>query len=153
MALLWARTASKAMTWEQVQDRHPIYKSEVDEYGEEHNDFDFPLHALAHGTDDDPYAEEGENSYKSAHDLDFTYEHVDPHDIKAAPQEPGDPRVNRAREGYEKGHDVPPPLLVKRAGEYHVADGHHRTVGARKAGKKTIKCIVAHSPMTDRLEY
>ena len=109
---------------------------------ERHNDdFDLPVTALALGTEDDPMAE-----FQDAYDLPVSGERVNIGDI-ASPNPVSSGRVQRAMEGYrDSPSSVPPVLLVKRAGTYEIADGHHRVSAARRLRKDRISAWVVHSP-------
>lgn len=117
----------------------------IDRLNERHDDdLYMPVNALAMGTQNDPFGDEGEGSF----DLPVTAERVNVWDLQQNPHLSGsDSRVAHARQGYEEGsHAIPPVLLVRRAGEYEIADGHHRIKAAKLAKKDTVPAWVVHSP-------
>lgn len=51
-------------------------------------------------------------------------------------------KVKGIAKAFENGDAMEAVILVKNDGKYKVADGYHRTLGARHAGKTTIKAMV-----------
>lgn len=106
------------------------------------DDFHMPVTALAYGTPEDPYAD-----VESAIDLPVSRERVNVSDLPTYGGQSSE-RVAYAQEGYRNSpSSVPPLLLVKRAGEYLIADGHHRARAARREHKETLPAWVVHSPL------
>jgi hypothetical protein len=132
-------------TWDEIGDRYPRV------YGEDSGDGEGIGGAAAHLAFDRPgHSQEDSMGEESEHDLEFHPRTVDPSRIDYARSEPGDPRVARARRGYESQQPerVPPLILVHRHGVFQVADGHHRSEGAAKA-HKPVRAYVAYSPHED----
>lgn len=51
-------------------------------------------------------------------------------------------KVKGIAQAFKDNKAMEPVVLVKNDGKYKVADGYHRTLGAKHAGKTTIKAIV-----------
>jgi 8-oxo-dGTP diphosphatase len=142
----------EGLTWDEIGDRHPGIYGDPGIHGEaaEGADGEGIGDAAGHLAYDRPghnYAESTGEEHPSSTGLRFYPRTVDPARIDYARSEPGDPRVRRARQGYE-GQDpdrVPPLVLVHRHGVFQVADGHHRAEGAAKA-RKPVRAYVAYSP-------
>jgi hypothetical protein len=114
-------------------------------------DFSDVVNTLAHGTLGDPDAE----SIWDPESLPLSRGRVLVSDLHAP--EPirstfndYDTRTKSAASGYKSNPaSVPPVLLVKRAGGYEIADGHHRIAAARSIGKKSLPAWVVHSPLSE----
>lgn len=107
------------------------------------DDFHDSVTAFALGTLDDPMGE-----YSSALDLPVTRGRVN---LSELPDFGGQAeyRVRHAEEGYRTSGGVPPILVVKRGGQYDIADGHHRVRAARNIGKESLPAWVVHSPLQE----
>lgn len=51
-------------------------------------------------------------------------------------------KVKNIAQAFKDGKKMEAVVLVKNDGKYKVADGYHRTLGARHAGKTTIKAVI-----------
>ena len=150
----WAKgmpkQASKALSWDEIGDRHPEVYGDSEIHGDEADGADGPgigdaANYLAH---ERPGHQDAEDS--SVHNLDFHEETVHPRHIDYAPSGSDDPRVRSARKGYQQHpHEMPPLVLVKRHNVYQVADGHHRAEAAHGLDMP-VKAYVAHSPHDDK---
>ena len=145
--------AALGKQWDDIKAAHP------ESYGagdpEDHDDgiHDAAL-TLAHATHDDP---DGENAWEHDGGEHGTYTSAKVPlskvaDAKHDQHDPYDHRVQRAKQGYASGAKVPPPVLVKRAGKFEVADGHHRVAAARLAGKTHLDAYVMKSPHKTKYE-
>jgi 2'-5' RNA ligase/8-oxo-dGTP pyrophosphatase MutT (NUDIX family) len=129
-------------TWEEIGDRYPRV------YGEDSGDSEGIGWAASHLYHDRPgHSQDDSTGEESADDMEFHPRTVDPARIDYMRSEPGDPRVTRARRGYEsqQPEKVPPLILVHRNGVFMPADGHHRAEGAARA-RKPVRAYVAYSP-------
>ena len=109
------------------------------------DDFSDSVSAFALGTPDDPMAE-----FSDPSDLPVTRGRVPLSDLPDWGTDSSDPRVRHAQEGYRTSpSSVPPILVVKRAGGYDIADGHHRIRAARNLGRDNLPAWVVHSPLED----
>lgn len=125
--------------WDSVTQLHPEMA--------EHEDV---VNLLANAHPEDPYAEGGH-----VYGLAFRHEQVDPSLIRYNRAGASDPRTTSARQGYLRGADVPPLLLVKRGKKYDVADGHHRAEaahGLQRGGRlSTVPAVVTNRAVRARL--
>lgn len=143
------KTSAKALSWDEIGDRHPHVYGDSEIHGDAADGADGPgigdaTNYLAH---ERPGHQDAEDS--SVHDLDFHEETVHPRHIDFKPSGANDPRVSRAREGYQQHPEKMPPLvLVKRHNVYQVADGHHRAEAAHGLDMP-VRAYVAHSPHND----
>lgn len=126
-----ADTEGAVLSWEQVKQRYPAYAA----YGTDH-----AVNELAHVADGEMVTP----------DLRFTEETVDLRTVKFQRYPADDERVQSLRQAREDNADVPPPLLVYRAGELLTADGHHRLSEMEAAGMTEVRALVAHSEREDR---
>lgn len=119
------------LNWEDVRNMVPKADENEDVVNE-----------VAHASPKDPEAEN-----HSAWDLKYSIGHINPQHIDQ--WEMGGQthdRVERAKDGYTSGAEMPHVLLVRRAGELRPADGSHRTRAAAQAGVKSIPAVVTDSP-------
>lgn len=123
--------AGREMTWEQVKARYPVYAS----YGMDH-----AVNELAHISD-------GEMVTPL---LAYTEEQVDLRGVRFQRYPSDDARMASLMEGYQSGGEVPPVLLVERAGEIHTVDGHHRLSAQEELGRTLVPAVVAHSLREDK---
>ena len=116
-------------------------------------DFSTEVADLAFATSEDP-----DGTGVMPHDLPITRERVRPANFPdwhgGSQYENANSRRNLAMKGYQENPAaVPPILLVKRAGEYEVADGTHRISAAIAVGKESIPAWVVHSPLPHYNRY
>jgi 8-oxo-dGTP pyrophosphatase MutT (NUDIX family) len=150
---LMQRKGSKALSWDEIGDRHPEVYGDSEIHGDAADGADGPgigdaVNYLAHERPGHLDAED-----TSVHDLDFHEQTVHPRHIDYKPSGVNDPRVTRAREGYRQHpHEMPPLVLVKRHNVYQVADGHHRAEAAHGLNIP-VRAYVAESPHPDEPFY
>ena len=102
------------------------------------------VNAFAHGTPDNPDAD-----FTIADNLPISRDRVSVSNLPNYHRN-NDERMKSAVRGYQNNPaSVPPILLVKRAGNYEIADGHHRIAAARTIGKKSLPAWVVHSPLSE----
>lgn len=147
----------KTVSWDEIGDHYPEQYGDPDLHGSYARGSDAhgpEAHRLAFSRPDDP-----EGDHHGLGELRFHTEHVDPKHIDHAtpetmPHEFNDPhdlvnnkgRIDHAYQGYKHNPNaVPPVVLVHRHGIFHVVDGHHRSIAAKKAGVP-VRAFVAHSP-------
>lgn len=125
----------QVFTWEQIAARHPKSSYARDD------GIDWAARTLAHATEEDPEV------MRFVDDLQYKLKTVP---MSRMPETmPGsEHRVQSALEGYREGRRVPPVVLVHRAGEYHFADGHHRTTAQKRLGRTRVRAYVVESPET-----
>lgn len=138
-----------AASWDEVGEAHPHVYGDPEVHGEDAEDGDgegigWAANHLANDRAEDPGAEN-----TTAHDLEFARERVPVSQIDYARHGIRDDRVYHAYQGYKRGEDVPPPVLVHRHGVFQVADGHHRAEGAHEAGRRKIDAYVHYSEHED----
>jgi hypothetical protein len=117
------------LSWEDISERHPDYDEGID----------WAANQLAHATAEDPDAE------GASFPVDYAERMVPVGRIKKPHPASYDRRMSAAQ-GYREGAEVPPVVLVHRAGRYEIADGHHRVAAARSLGMDRIPAYVAKSP-------
>lgn len=81
--------------------------------------------------------------------LHYTETQVHPGQVRFQRYPASDERVQSALEGYRSGAQMPPVVLVHRAGETMTADGHHR-LSAAEILRRPVSAVVANSPREDR---
>jgi hypothetical protein len=134
------------LSWDDIGDLWPHVYGDSEIHGDAAQDADGPgigdaANYLAHETPQNPDAENN-----TVHDLEFHRKMIHPKNIDFSPSGQNDPRVKRAREGYQNNeNEMPPLVLVHRHGVYQVADGHHRAEAA-KGLNKPVRAYVAYSP-------
>ena len=114
-------------------------------------DFARDVSELALGTRTDPYAE---TTNSIPDDLPVTRTRINPNNLtdwhSGLKYTHLNSRRNLAIKGYQENPaSVPPILLVKRAGNYEIADGTHRVSAAIEVGKESIPAWVVHSPLSE----
>lgn len=129
-------------TWDDVVQRHPDMAQHED-----------AVNTLAHGAH---VHDEDATMSHSAHELTYSEREVPLNRIRNNTSQYRDPdfsRVQDAQNGYHEHEDAMPPLLlVRRAGGYEVADGHHRAQAKKGLMFHThVNAVVAKSPRKDRL--
>jgi GNAT superfamily N-acetyltransferase len=124
------KTAAEVMTWEQVKSRYPVYA----EFGMDH-----AVNELAHILDGEVVTP----------DLTYTEEMVDLRTIKFQRYPDDDGRMASLMAAYQSGTPLPPVLLVRRAGELHTVDGHHRLSAQEVLGRTSVPAVIANSLRDD----
>lgn len=148
------------LTWDEIGARHPGLYGTPGVHGPEarHSDGEGIGDAAGHFAYDRPghSHDAGEDEgHPDSTGLLFHPRTVDPSQIDYGRHEEdegdgSDPRVHKARQGYQDDPEkVPPLVLVHRHGVYHVADGHHRADAADSEGKP-VRAYVAQSPYPSR---
>lgn len=147
-------------TWDEIGHRHPaLYgDEETDDYepgnGGGHDIGDAAAE-LYHDRPGHPHALcTGECHPENNEEMVFHPRTVDVSriDYNRVDRSERDPRVERARRGFESDMHrgkIPPMILVHRHGVYQVADGHHRANGAEQAHWPSVRAYVAYSPHED----
>lgn len=145
-------------TWEEIARRHPRVYGDDDDHepgmgeggGEDIADAAAELY---HDRPSHPYSQTtGELHPYYNDEMQFHPRTVDVNRIDYMREEASDPRVSRARRGFQDHRQrdkIPPLILVHRHGVYQVADGHHRANGAEQAHWPSVRAYVAYSPHED----